>query len=328
MKGRAASLDVVAFGEVLWDIFELDAPRDPARRRFERLLGGSPANVATVIARLGATCAIVGGIGKDRFGQALEEHLANDGVETRHLVRLPNRTGVTFISRDARGEPAFLFYRHESADVSIAARHVTPKMGKARWVHLGTSTMMTPELARATRRFLRIAMAAGASVSLDLNVRAHLWPSKAALRRAAEELLAVSHLVKASEADLVELGVSESWCQERSRDAVFAVTRSAKAATVRFGVGARDFVQATPKPVRVVDATGAGDAFIGGILASLSAARVTRASDAFRSREFWKVALDVANSVGRRAVSEVGAVTAITDLARERKLLHSLAREH
>src|SRR5260370_20114026 len=101
-------LDVVTFGEILWDIYERP-PHD-----FHRELGGAPANVATGLARLGLRAAVLGGVGNDRFGDALVAHLDDDGVDTRFVVRLPNRTGITFIARDARGEPSFLFYRHDS----------------------------------------------------------------------------------------------------------------------------------------------------------------------------------------------------------------------
>src|SRR5579863_5063302 len=118
-------LDVACFGEILWDIFETESRgRAPIARTFRRELGGAPANVATGLARLGAKAAVVGGVGRDSFGQALVAHLAKDGVEVRFVVTLENRTGLTFVTRDAAGEPRFLFYRHDSADLSVRAKHV------------------------------------------------------------------------------------------------------------------------------------------------------------------------------------------------------------
>src|SRR5579859_425996 len=177
-------LDVVCFGEILWDVFETSARgREPVARTFRRELGGAPANVATGLARMGARAAVVGGVGRDRFGQALVQHLAGDGVDVRFVLALPNRTGLTFVVRDARGEPEFLFYRHESADLAVRAEHVTPAMGRARWALVGTSTLMTPPLARATARFLDVAERAGAAVLVDLNVRAHLWRDRRTMER-------------------------------------------------------------------------------------------------------------------------------------------------
>ena len=144
-------LDVVCFGEILWDVFETSARgREPIARTFRRELGGAPANVATGLARLGVR---VGGRGRRGARplrrRAASQHLAGDGVDVRFVQALPNRTGLTFVVRDARGEPEFLFYRHESADLAMRAEHVVPAMGRARWVLVGTSTLMTPRRSRA-----------------------------------------------------------------------------------------------------------------------------------------------------------------------------------
>src|SRR5579863_451794 len=196
-------LDVACFGEILWDIFETESRgRAPIARTFRRELGGAPANVATGLARLGVKAAVVGGVGRDRFGDALLEHLQNDGVDTRFVVRLPNRTGLTFVTRDARGEPTFLFYRHETADVSLTRAHVTPAMSRAVWVLVGTSTMLTARLASATHELLRGAARAGAHLLVDLNVRAHLWPGEAVMRSTIARLVRRASLVKASLTDL------------------------------------------------------------------------------------------------------------------------------
>ena len=141
-------MNVACFGEILWDIFQTGPST------FRRVLGGAPANVATGLARLGVQAGVVGGVGRDSFGDALLAHLANDGVDTHFVKRLPNRTGITFVTRDAHGEPSFLFYRHDSADLSVRAKHVVPAMGRARWALVGSSTLMTRDLARATTRFL------------------------------------------------------------------------------------------------------------------------------------------------------------------------------
>ncbi|MDP9148984.1 MAG: PfkB family carbohydrate kinase, partial [Myxococcota bacterium] len=58
-------LDVICFGEILWDIFELGRRgTEPLAQRFRRELGGAPANVATGLARLGVRAAVVGGVGR------------------------------------------------------------------------------------------------------------------------------------------------------------------------------------------------------------------------------------------------------------------------
>jgi fructokinase len=314
--------DVVCFGEILWDIFETGAA---ARRTYRRELGGAPANVATGLARLGVKAAVVGGVGRDRFGDALVRQLASDGVGVQFVLRLPNRTGLTFVVRDAHGEPEFVFYRHQSADLAMRAAHVTPAMGRARWVLVGTSTWMTREQARATERFLEEGERAGAAVFLDLNVRAHLWPSRRVMQKTIARLAGRAALVKASDADLRAVGGGGGrglrWLERHAPQASWLVTRGPGRATA---AGAHGAVELPALRSRCVDATGAGDAFIAGALATLVAADAMPGSAGWRDREVWLAALRAGHIMGKKAVSRAGAVAGLVHLGRARAVVDSV----
>jgi fructokinase len=316
-------MDVVCFGEILWDMFETR----PQSGQYRRELGGAPANVATGLARLGAKVAVVGGVGRDSFGQALVSHLANDGVDVRFVVKLENRTGLTFVTRDAAGEPRFLFYRHDSADLSVRAKHVIPAMGRARWALVGSSTLMTRELAAATARFLDVARRAGASLFVDLNVRAHLWPSRRAMERAIGDLVERADVVKASDADLRAVGGGAAglrWLQRHAPQATWLVTRGSGVASA---IGAHGSVDVPALRARCVDATGAGDAFIAGALGTLVAARAVPGSSSWSAPGVWRTALRAGHIMGKKAVSRPGAVAGLVDLGRVRAVIASAAPE-
>jgi fructokinase len=302
---------VVCFGEILWDVFQID----PAGRTYRFLLGGAPANVATGLARLGIRASLVGGIGKDRFGADLEKHLAADGVITEHLVRLPNRTGLTFVSRDRRGEPSFLFYRHETADVSVGAEHIAARMCQATWGLVGTSTLMTPRLRRATSRFMKCLRKQGGHLVVDLNVRAHMWKDADTMRRRIAKLLCHADLIKASEADLVALGGrferGMDFVGEHAPKTPIFVTRGGNVASALFQ---GKIVEALAHHVRCIDATGAGDAFLAGALAVLVRRGAVPGSAAFADERVWRAALEVGHGLGAKAVSSVGSVSGLTDL--------------
>ncbi len=329
----ALTPEVVCFGEILWDIFEAGARgrSEPISKAFRRELGGAPANVATGLARLGVRSAVIGAVGRDRFGEALISHLRRDGVDVRGVVRLPSRTGLTFVVRDARGEPEFIFYRHESADVSIRAEHITPAMGRAVWALVGTSTMMTRELARATTRFLDAAEQEGAHVLVDLNVRAHLWPDRRVMLKAFADLVERASLVKASHADLHAVSggaVGEGsrllrWLERHARRATWIVTRGAGVASA---IGAHGTVELAAQRTRCVDATGAGDAFIAGSLATLIAARAVPGSSAWRDVAVWRAALRAGHMMGKKAVSRPGAVAGLNRLGRPRAVIERVRR--
>jgi fructokinase len=319
-------LDVICFGEILWDLLEA-SPRgpEPIARLFRRELGGAPANAATGLARLGARVGLVGGVGKDRFGQALLAHLAADGVDVRFVRTLPNRTGITFVVRDARGEPEFIFYRHASADLALTAEHLTAAMGKARWVLVGTSTLMTPQLARATDRFLSFAGRAGARLFVDLNVRTHLWPDRRVMQETIARLAGRAALVKASDADLQAVGGGGGWrwLERNAPKATWLVTRGPGEASA---VGEHGEMHAPALRARCVDATGAGDAFIAGALATVVASRALPGSGAWRDPELWRLALRAGHIMGKKAVSRPGAVAGLVGLGAAQRLVEHARR--
>jgi fructokinase len=335
-------LDLVAFGEVLWDLLDVSGRSDRAdrnhprpKRLFQCELGGAPANVVVGMARLGARVGLVSAVGRDAHGDALVAALRADSVDTRFVQHLPNRTGITFVFRDARGEPSFLFYRHDSADLAIRAGHVTPPMGRARWALIGTSTWMTRELAAASNRFLAVARDGGAHLAVDLNVREHMWPSRASMLTAIERLASRASLVKASAADLRALAGGRAgrrgeaglrWLARHAPNATWLVTRGAGVASA-IGVHGEVHVPAQAGPC--IDATGAGDAFLAGALAALLAARAAPgagAHSAWADPRVWRAALRVGHGMGRKAVARPGAVAGLVRLGRLRAMVEALRK--
>ncbi len=313
--------DVVCFGEILWDIFELE-PRgaEPIGRTFRSELGGSPANVAAGLARLGLRAAVAGAVGRDRMGLGLKRLLAADRVSTDFIVEVPNRTGLTFVIRDAAGEPEFLFYRHQSADLAMTAEHVTPEMGRTAWALTGTSTLVTPALAAATQRFLEVVRAHDGLVFVDLNVRPHLWPDREQMRAAIESLLKQAAVVKASEPDLHALAGANGrrWVDEHRGDATWILTRGASGAAA---LGAHGEVEAPAAAVPAVDATGAGDAFVAGVLGVLVSAGARPGQPSWREARLWTRALEAGHRMGAKSVTRVGAVTGLTELQDVRAMM-------
>jgi fructokinase len=81
-------IEIVTFGEVLWDVFEI------APDTYRRVIGGAPANLAVVLARLGVRAAVIGAVGVDAFGEALRARLAAEGVSTSSQAPRAHRPHV------------------------------------------------------------------------------------------------------------------------------------------------------------------------------------------------------------------------------------------
>ena len=318
----------VCFGEVLWDVFDVDPPARTSGARFVREIGGAPANVATVLARLGIGVRLVGGVGDDRFGRDLRDALAQEGIDVTHLIGLPNRTGLAFVRRDASGEPSFLFYRRETADVSLTSSHIVPGMGQTRFALVGTSTLMTWGLRSATNAFMGAVRVSGGALVVDLNVRAHMWNDFEEMRARVATLVRRAAIVKASGTDLVALGGTlrrgEQWLADHAPSSVHVHTRGGAGARVTGPFGTVH-VPLPRQGAPCVDATGAGDAFIAGVLARLVSDRAWLGTEAFGDPRVWQEALTLGHRLGEKAIGKPGAVKGVTGLAPLRRALARIA---
>ncbi len=297
------ALDVIAFGELIWDIFEI------APDTFRREIGGAPANLAIGLARLGVKSAIVSGVSRDAFGDALVRRVRDMGVDTSLIARLPERTGLAFVSRDARGEPSFLFYRHETADMMLAPKHIA-SVPRARFAVVGTSTLLGEPLRSSTARFVKLATRGGASLAVDLNVRKHLWQSERVMRARIGALAARAALVKASASDLDALGGRRFLARHAPR-ATWILTDGGGIARA---IGAHGEVSMRALRAKCVDATGAGDAFFAGVLAVLVARRASPGSSAWLDPAVFSDALRLGHMLGKKVVESVGAVTGLAKI--------------
>jgi sugar/nucleoside kinase (ribokinase family) len=129
--------------------------------------------------------------------------------------------------------------------------------------------------------------------------------------------------VKGSFADLVALTGRRDilWLADNAPKAAWIVTQGAKGASA---IGKHGFVARPARKAKCVDATGAGDAFIAGVLATLMEADATPESDAWRDERVWGAALDAGHAMGAKAVSRVGSVAGLEGLDEVRALIRGV----
>jgi fructokinase len=301
-------LDVVAVGEILIDLIAtqadvtlFDAPA------FAPLPGGAPANVAVGVRRLGGTAAFIGKVGRDEFGQGLRRLLEREGVETRGLVDDPQQlTTLAAVALSATGDPHFAFFAgaHANLTVDDLDRNL---LQSARIVH-GGSVMLAHEPARtAMLAAWQIAHDAGAICSYDVNWRPALWPDLAVGLEQVHIPLVLADVVKMNGAELRLLtGIDDprtALASLATPAALVVVTLGAQGCVYRHATR----IDAVPAPpvVTVVDTTGAGDAFMAALLASLPAHPAQMGSDAIAG------ALRRACHAGALAVTRRGAIPAL-----------------
>ncbi|WP_412061233.1 PfkB family carbohydrate kinase [Rubrivirga sp. IMCC45206] len=262
---------VVVAGEVLVDFITTEPVYDlGAAATFERHAGGSPANLATNLARLGVPVALVASVGDDSLGRFLEREVLSVGVDARFATRPDRPTSVVTVARSA-GTPDFAVYR--MADRDLRPDQLPDRLLRhARLFH--TSGFA---LSREPSRGTLLAAAAraaelGLALSIDVNFAPKTPARRAEQQAAAQQFLALGPLVKCSRDDLARLWgaapASDAAAADRLRGlgaSLVCLTRGADGALVVWEGGA---VEVAAAPVDAVDATGAGDAFWSGFLAA------------------------------------------------------------
>jgi fructokinase len=267
-------MDIVALGELLIDFTDA-GDADKGARLFERNAGGAPANVAVWANTLGLKTAFIGKVGDDAHGTFLRHALEARSVDCRNLcVDADAATTLAFVELSQGGEREFSFVRKGAADTRLCVDDLDMTLiGGTKVLHLGTLSL-TDEPARSATLFAaQYAKEHGVTVSLDVNYRALLWESAEEFRRRTYELLPFVSLLKVSEDEAYLLGPAIYSC------GTVVITRGERGATICENtyvakiegdsqiplVGSSTQVAAAPVE-RVVDTTGAGDAFFAGFL--------------------------------------------------------------
>jgi sugar/nucleoside kinase (ribokinase family) len=266
--------------------------------------GGAPANVAVTAARAGAAVALAGGVGDDGWGAWLAERLHAEGVDLSFFARVPGlRTPVSFVTVDAAGEPAFLFHP-EGLDAIVAglAERIDAAVEACDALFLALSLLTGPAQLAVAMRARERALELGRPVVMDPNLRLDRWADPAQAADAARAAARGAFLVKCNRAEARLLTgerdpahAAEALLAGGARHAV--VTLGAGGALLR-GPGLRADVPGVP--ATVLDATGAGDAVSGVLLARLALAGFDPA--------VLPPALEAAVAEGARATERWGAV--------------------
>lgn len=280
--------------------------------------GGAPANVAVGIARLGGNSAFIGCVGDDPFGEFLQQTLLREGVDIGQMYRAAGqRTSTVLVSLDTEGERHFTFMVRPSADLFLSTDRL-PEFTSGEGLHLCSIALSAEPSRSAALHAMRAIKQAGGWVSFDPNLRSDLWQDADEMARIVAEAFSLADIIKLSEDELhsltdrptLEQGIEHF--TRRYQPALLLVTRGSQGVSVWQSGHLQHF--AAPK-VEVVDTTGAGDAFVAGLLAAL-----VQENDPLQPQRL-AFAVQQAQDSGAAATTAKGAMTALpyaADLARFR----------
>ncbi|MDX2561025.1 carbohydrate kinase [Streptomyces sp. TX20-6-3] len=254
-------MSFLVIGECVADIVRAPAGSGAADRVHP---GGSPANVADGLGRLGRDVTLLTQLADDATGRLIEAHLKGAGVRVE-VGDAPERTPSAVVGLDARGQASYTF------DIAWTLKGGAPAEPAPRHVHIGSIAAVTaPGAATVLAETERLRERA--TVSYDPNVRPALMGEHGSAVARVERCVALSDLVKASDEDLAWLYPGEDPRTVAARwlalgPAVVLVTLGAAGS---FAVTRDRTVAAEAPPVTVVDTVGAGDSFMAAVLDTLA----------------------------------------------------------
>ncbi|MDO4792197.1 MAG: carbohydrate kinase [Buchananella hordeovulneris] len=254
----------LVIGEALIDIVE-------SAGESSEIPGGSPANVALTMSRLGHPSLLHTCLGVDSRGRAIEQHLGASGVKLTESSFAAPRTSTALAKIGPTGAADYVF------DVDWSPAPLPELKGAPTLVHTGSiAAVLSPgaQLVEQTLSSLREV----ATITYDPNARPQLMGNAATARRTVERLVSLADLVKVSDEDLEWLlgtpmesveqveAAARTWLDlgpalvivTRGKHGAVAVSCSGDCVSVPAGAD-----------VKVVDTVGAGDSFMGGLNSAL-----------------------------------------------------------
>jgi fructokinase len=272
---------IVVVGEVIADLIDSGGAQAEGAIALTARPGGSPANVAVGLARLGIAVEFVGRVSGQGLGPWLRKHLVDNGVGVQRAVAAAELPTMAFVGVDPAGVPTYGFYGLTTADWYWKLSELpdcTSSVAAA--VHTGSLAAALPPGADVLAGWVDGLRAEGqVLVSYDPNVRPSLIPDLERFAVRVEGWVRRSHLVKVSEEDLSILAPGRPALDAAAEWATWGpelvvLTQGERGATALRPDGLA--VHRPGRAIEVVDTVGAGDAFAAGLLAWLVEAGALR----------------------------------------------------
>ena len=295
---------VICPGEALIDFVSMDIGKTlKATDGFIKKAGGAPANVAAAISKLGAEAYFCGTVGDDAFGGFLEDTLNNNNINTELLFKIKNNTTFAFVSLMENGERDFEFAR--DADECLTFDMISDRLEEFDLYHFGSATaFMGGNLKDTYFKLKEYAKSNNKIISFDANYRESLFGNnKEEFIKCCKEFIVDSNIVKLSEEEAKLISGIED-IKEASQYIVNLGCENLMVTLGKEGTllsNREKQILIKTKEVKMKDATGAGDAFIGAVIAQIL-------NEPGKSME--KI-MEMANLVGGITTTKLGALESI-----------------
>lgn len=268
---KEKSIDILCVGEVLIDFIATQKEKPISEvKDYHRYVGGSPTNVAMNMARLGLKVELAATIGDDGFGTYIRKRLDENEVGTIGLgVTDTVPSTVIFVNR-TENTPEFIPMR--GADSHIAIDQISEELlSNTRVFHTSCFALSKDPARTAILKAAKRASELNCTLSIDINYSEKIWPDSEQAKNAVIEYCSYQPIIKASQDDIDRL-----FGKGMNHEQIFDHLHSLGAKKVCLTMGKKGAKLSEPgQPVlelsalkveKIMDATGAGDAFWSGFL--------------------------------------------------------------
>ena len=299
-----------------WVIGDAAVDLIPEGDKYLKCPGGTGANVAVALSRLGVNCALISKLGNDPLAAFLVDILGREKVDTQHVSFSEHyKTSLIIVSIDDSGERDFTFMVKPSADSQLENSDI-PAFEQSDWLCVSAFVLARHSSREATFLAIQRAKKAGSFVCVDANMRVDMWDDESLMVPRTLEALRLADIAKMSEDELLLLtntdSIKEGIEEAKQWPAKIKVITRAEEGAILLTEQSEFRVEGYSVPA--VDMTGAGDAFFAALISKLI------------PLESWSddqltEALDFSNTCGALVVGKKGAMSALPDLRTVNKFM-------
>ena len=252
------NLKAVAYGEVLWDVFDN-----------EKKIGGAPLNVALRMKTFGCEVAMISCVGNDKDGEAIIDHVKSLGIDTNGVTQTENfATGLVNVTLNERGSASYEI-SYPSAWDKIELNDIGKQITADADVLIYGSLVCRDEV---SKRSLKELLQTQAYKVFDVNLRKPHYSYEML-----EELMHSADFIKFNDEELLEITAAMkspfkslednmNFIAERTNVNGMCVTRGKHGALLMWE---GQLYENGGYPVEVADTVGAGDSFLAALITSV-----------------------------------------------------------
>ena len=269
--------DLILLGRVAVDLNPVDyyCPLNESTT-FKRYLGGSPANIAVGLARLGKKCGFFARVSDDQLGTFVTDYFDKEGIDTSHIKRCQNgeKIGLTFTEIKSETESSIVMYRNEAADLKLDVADIDEEyINKAKAILISGTALAESPSREAALKAVALAKKNGVPVIFDIDYRAYNWKNS--------DEIAIYYSSVAREADIIlgsreEYDLTEKFIKVGMTDkesAAYWHSQNAKIVIIKHGKeGSTAYTNdcesysIKPFPVKLLKSFGGGDGYASAFL--------------------------------------------------------------